>query len=163
MEEVISMAKPAKNFSALIVLALTAYLPMVQPASALSAEIAKKCRAMAIEANPSPKLGSKVSGADKAQRDYFRECIAQGGNTEKSIGGAGGAATGQKSNTGTGMGGTATSGTGVRTGKGPLSQPIPPATSTTNPQQNPQQNPQRPQNTPGPAQTNPPQEPFGSR
>jgi hypothetical protein len=74
-----------------------------------------------------------------------------------------GAANSQKSNTGTGMGGTATSGTGVRTGKGPLSQPIPPATSTTNPQQNPQQNPQRPQNTPGPAQTNPPQEPFGSR
>jgi hypothetical protein len=70
-----------------------------------------------------------------------------------------GAATSQKPNTGTGMGGTATSGTGVRTGKGPLSQPIPPATSTTNPQQN----PQRPQNTPGPAQTNPPQEPFGSR
>jgi hypothetical protein len=62
-----------------------------------------------------------------------------------------------------GMGGTATSGTGVRTGKGPLSKPIPPATSTTNPQQNLQQSPQRPQSTPGPAQTNPPQEPFGSR
>jgi hypothetical protein len=163
MEEVVSMAKPAKNFSALIVLALTAYLPMVLPASALSAEIAKKCRAMAIKANPSPKLGSKASGADKAQRDYFRECIANGGKTEKSIGDAGGAATGQKSNTGTGMGGTATSGTGVRTGKGSLSQPIPPAVSTTNPQQNPQQNLQRPQNMQGPAQTNPPQEPFGSR
>jgi hypothetical protein len=163
MEEVVSMAKPAKNFSALIVLALTAYLPMAQPASALSAEIAKECRAMAIKANPNPKPGSKASGADKAQRDYFRECIAKGDKTEKNIGGAGGAATSQKPNTGTGMGGTATSGTGVRTGKGPLSQPIPPATSTTNPQQNPQQNPQRPQNTPGPAQTNPPQEPFGSR
>jgi hypothetical protein len=75
----------------------------------------------------------------------------------------GGAANSQKLNTDTGMGGTATSGTGVRTGKGPLSKPIPPATSTTNPQQNLQQNPQRPQNTPGTAQTNPPQEPFGSR
>jgi len=64
-----------------------------------------------------------------------------------------------RSDTRTGMGGTATSGTGVRTGQGPLSQPIPPATSTTNPQQN----PQRPQNTQGPAQTNPPQQPFGSR
>src|SRR5665647_2607265 len=52
---------------------------------------------------------------------------------------------------GTGMGGTATTGTGVKTGKGPLSQPIAPATSTTNPQQ---QNPQRPQNMQGPAQTN---------
>jgi hypothetical protein len=35
MEEVVSMAKPAKNFSALIVLALTAYLPMaVRPEGA---------------------------------------------------------------------------------------------------------------------------------
>jgi hypothetical protein len=74
-------------------------------------------------------------------------------------GDTGGAATSQKSNTGAGMGGTATSGTGVRTGKGSLSQPIPPATSTTNPQQN----PQRPQNTQSPAQTNPSQQPFGSR
>jgi hypothetical protein len=64
---------------------------------------------------------------------------------------------------GTGKGGTATSGTGVSTGQGPLSQPIPPATSTTNPHQNSQQNPQRPQNTLGPAQTNPSQQPFGSR
>jgi hypothetical protein len=71
----------------------------------------------------------------------------------------GGGAISQNSNSGTGMGGTATSGTGVRTGQGPLSQPIPPATSTTNPQQN----SQRPQNTQGPALTNPPQQPFGSR
>jgi hypothetical protein len=74
-------------------------------------------------------------------------------------GDTGGATTSQNSNTGTGVGGTATSGTGVKTGQGPLSKPIPPATSTTNPQQN----SQRPQNTQGPAQTNPPQQPFGSR
>src|SRR5664280_627102 len=74
-------------------------------------------------------------------------------------GDTGGAATSQKTDTGTGRGGTATSGTGVSTGQGPLSQPIPPATSTTNPQHD----PQRPQNTQGPAQTNPPQQPFGSR
>ena len=75
------------------------------------------------------------------------------------VGDAGSAATSQKSSTGTGMGGTATSGTGVRTGQGPLSKPIPPATSTTNSQRD----PQRPQNTQGPAQTNPPEQPFGSR
>lgn len=57
------------------------------------------------------------------------------------------------------MGGTATTATGVRTGQGPLSQPIPPAVSTVNPQQN----PQRPLGTWGPVQTNPPQQPFGSR
>lgn len=71
----------------------------------------------------------------------------------------GGAATSKKSDTGTGMGGSATSGTGARTGHGPLSQPIPPATSTLNPQQD----PNRPQSRRGPAQTNPSPQPFGSR
>jgi hypothetical protein len=60
-------------------------------------------------------------------------------------------------------GGTANSGTGVTTGVGPLNQPIAPATSVANPRQNVQQNMQRPQNIPGPAQTNPGQNPFGSR
>lgn len=50
-------------------------------------------------------------------------------------------------------------GTAVKTGRGPLSQPIPPAVSATNPQQN----PQRPLNTWGPQQTNPPPQPFGSQ
>ena len=57
------------------------------------------------------------------------------------------------------VGGTASSGTGVRTGHGPILQPIPPATSTLNPQQN----PNRPQGAPGPALTYPSPQPFGSR
>ena len=56
-----------------------------------------------------------------------------------------------------------TSGAPVTTGVGPLSQPIPPAASTANPRQNFQQGAQRPQNYGGPVQTNPPQQPFGSR
>jgi hypothetical protein len=59
----------------------------------------------------------------------------------------------------TGSGGS----TGVRTGRGPLTQPIPPATSLANPRQN-YYYPQtlnRPQNYGGPAVTNPPQYPFG--
>jgi len=59
-------------------------------------------------------------------------------------------------------GGTASSGTGVTTGVGPLNQPVTPAPSTANPRQNMQQNIQRPQNMPGPVQTNPGQNPFGS-
>ena len=55
--------------------------------------------------------------------------------------------------------GPAASGTGVRTGQGPLTKPIPPAVSTMNPPHN----PQLPQNMRGPVHTNPPQEPFGSR
>jgi hypothetical protein len=53
-------------------------------------------------------------------------------------------------------------GTGVRTGQGPLSQPVPPATSLSNPQQNYYNG--RTHGGPyygGPAQTNPPQNPFG--
>ena len=61
------------------------------------------------------------------------------------------------------VGGTATTRGGVKTGKGPLTQPIPPAVSTTNPNQNLQQVPLRPQNIPGPALTNPSPQPFGSR
>jgi hypothetical protein len=63
-----------------------------------------------------------------------------------------------------GYGGTYSTGggTGVRTGQGPLSQPIPPATSLANPRQN-YYNGQI-NGGPyygGPAQTNPPQNPFG--
>ena len=76
------MTKLATRFSMLIVLALTAYLPTAQPASAISAELAKKCRAMAIKAYPTPTPGSKLTGAEKAQRDYFRECVAKGGKME---------------------------------------------------------------------------------
>jgi len=58
-----------------------------------------------------------------------------------------------------GVRGTAGGRTGVKTGQGPLTQPIPPATSTANPPQN----PQRPSGVRGPAQTNPSSYPFGTR
>jgi hypothetical protein len=76
------MAQLAKSFSTLIVLALTAYLPTVQPASAISAELAKKCRLMAIKAHPTAMAGTKATGVEKAQRDYFRECVAKDGKME---------------------------------------------------------------------------------
>jgi hypothetical protein len=71
---------------------------------------------------------------------------------------SGSTTTGQNSNSG-----SESRGTGVKTGRGPLSQPIPPAVSTTNPGQNLQQSPQRPVSSPGPATTNPSQQPFGTR
>src|SRR5262249_34245855 len=54
-------------------------------------------------------------------------------------------------------------GSGVPTGRGPMSQPIPPAVSTFNRGQNLQQDPYRPQNQRGPALTNPSQYPFGAQ
>jgi hypothetical protein len=76
------MATLAKSFITLIVLALTAYLSMAQPASAISVELAKKCRAMAAKAHPTQIAGTKSTGAEKAQRDYFRECVAKDGKME---------------------------------------------------------------------------------
>jgi len=71
---------------------------------------------------------------------------------------------GTSSNCNRNAGGATNTNCGVRTGHGPLTQPIPPAVSTINSQNN--QNPQgiqRSQNLPGPAQTNLPQQPFGTR
>jgi len=60
------------------------------------------------------------------------------------------------------LGGTASSGTGVPTGQGPLSQPVPPAASSLNfQQQNLTGNTQRAQGVNGPVQTPPQQQPFG--
>ena len=149
------MVKMANKIRAFIILVVPAYLLYAQPASAIGVELAKKCRELAIIAHPTPTAGSKATGAEKAQRDYYQACIAKGIASEHAQGG--------DNTSGSEKGGSAATGTGVKTGHGPLSQPIPPAVSTTNPRQNLEQNPQRPQNMQGPAQTNPPQEPFGSR
>ena len=76
------MTKLAKN-SFVVGLALAAYLPTTYPSSAISADLAKKCRAMAVKAHPSPLAGSKANGAEKAQRDYFQACVAKGGEMDK--------------------------------------------------------------------------------
>jgi hypothetical protein len=47
----------------------------------VSAEIAKKCREMAVKAYPTQPAGSSPYAA--AQREYFRQCIAKGGNMDK--------------------------------------------------------------------------------
>ncbi len=76
------MAKLAKSSFVLMILAFATYLPMTNPSSAISADLAKKCRAMAIKAHPRPPPGSKVSGAEKAERDYFQACIVKGGKMD---------------------------------------------------------------------------------
>ena len=43
-----------------------------------SAEPAKKCRALAIKAHPTERAGSRAYA--QAQRGYFQDCIAKGGN-----------------------------------------------------------------------------------
>jgi hypothetical protein len=52
-----------------------------QRAQQVSAELAKKCREMAVKAHPPQPAGTSPYAA--AQRDYFRECVAKGGNMDK--------------------------------------------------------------------------------
>jgi hypothetical protein len=54
-------------------------LATVQPASAITADLAKKCRELAVKAHPPVVAGSKA-GSAQAERDFFRTCVAQGGN-----------------------------------------------------------------------------------
>lgn len=71
------MRKLAQNISVAIVFAVAADLLTAQPASAISAGLARKCRESAIKAHPTPKAGSKTNATNKAQRDYFQACIAK--------------------------------------------------------------------------------------
>jgi hypothetical protein len=66
--------------SAPAVLAETAPPDRSKTAGPISAELAKKCRALAIKAHPTKPAGSKNGAYAQAQRDYFQDCIAKGGN-----------------------------------------------------------------------------------
>jgi hypothetical protein len=62
------------------VLAETAPPNRPKTAGPISAELAKKCRALAIKAHPTKPAGSKNGAYAQAQRDYFQDCITKGGN-----------------------------------------------------------------------------------
>jgi hypothetical protein len=49
-------------------------------APAISLELAKKCRAMALQAHPYRLPGEKGPGSATAERDYYNKCVASGGN-----------------------------------------------------------------------------------
>jgi hypothetical protein len=68
---------------ALILSATAAPAEPAQPdrantAGPISADLAKKCRELAIKAHPTERAGSTPYA--QAQRDYFQECIAKRGN-----------------------------------------------------------------------------------
>jgi hypothetical protein len=50
-----------------------------RPAGAITVELAKKCRAMALKAHPY-KMPGEGPGSAAAERDYFNDCVARGGN-----------------------------------------------------------------------------------
>jgi hypothetical protein len=54
---------------------------VVSPASALTADVAKKCRELMVKAYPPLPAGS-VKGSSQAEREYFRACVAQDGKMD---------------------------------------------------------------------------------
>jgi len=62
------------------VLAETAPPARSKTTGPISAELAKKCRELMIKAHPTKRAGSKDGAYAQAQRDYFQDCIAKGGN-----------------------------------------------------------------------------------
>ncbi len=73
------MGSSKKCLAALIVAAL-AMGTGVNPAGAISVELAKKCRALALKAHPYKMPGEPGAGTGAAEREYFNECVAKGGN-----------------------------------------------------------------------------------
>jgi hypothetical protein len=53
-------------------------------AVAISAELAKTCRALAIKAHPTQPAGSRTASGE-AQRRYFQECVAKRGNMQNAV------------------------------------------------------------------------------
>jgi hypothetical protein len=70
---------------ALALFALLALLTL-HPATAITAELAKKCDALVATAFPPRQLGNPAAGNakgnSKAQRDYYRQCVAKDGKMD---------------------------------------------------------------------------------
>src|SRR3974390_2413248 len=76
------MMQQPKSFVTLIVLALMAHLITPTASLAITAELARKCRLMAIQAHPTPLPGLKNTGVAAAQRNYFNDCVAHEGKMD---------------------------------------------------------------------------------
>ena len=57
-----------------------AFASTATPAHAISAELAKKCRELAIKAHPPAPVGTPYAAAE---RQYYLDCIAKGGKVEE--------------------------------------------------------------------------------
>jgi hypothetical protein len=75
-----------KSGSGLAALVCIGVGSMTGSASAVTVEVAKKCEALTIKAYPPRVAGNPAAGSAKgtgaAERSYFRECVANGGNME---------------------------------------------------------------------------------
>ena len=70
-----------------------------QPANAISVELAKKCRDLAVKAHPYELPGEKA-GSAAAERNYFSQCVSRNGNMPADTSGAQPDSNGSPSNSG---------------------------------------------------------------
>jgi len=75
------MTHSAKSIVMAAAVAAACSLSMIPSASAVSADLARKCRDLAIKAYPPAVAGSR-SGTAEAERDFYRACVAKGGNIQ---------------------------------------------------------------------------------
>ena len=70
-------------------LACIAVGSMAESASAVTAQLAKKCQALTAKAFPPRVPGNPAAGSAKgtgqSQRDYFNKCVANGGNMDDDV------------------------------------------------------------------------------
>jgi hypothetical protein len=80
------MATKVKFWSTLVALLYIVVGPMTDRASAVTVEVAKKCNALTAKAFPPRVVGNPAAGSAKGtgkdERDYYRKCVANGGNMD---------------------------------------------------------------------------------
>jgi hypothetical protein len=76
-----------KSWSALAALLCVAVWSMTDSASAVTAEVAKKCNALTAKAFPPREVGNPAAGSAKgtgrAELAYHRNCVANDGNMDE--------------------------------------------------------------------------------
>jgi hypothetical protein len=72
------MARILKGVGLSAAITLLVLTSVAAPASAITVELAKKCRDMAIKAHP-PALPGTKKGSAQAEREFYRSCLSNGG------------------------------------------------------------------------------------
>jgi hypothetical protein len=79
------MVANVKFWGILVAMSCVVFGQMTDRSSAVTAEVAKKCNALAAKAFPPRQVGNPaagVIGGGKARQEYYRKCIENGGNMD---------------------------------------------------------------------------------
>ena len=81
------MAVSVRFCTTLLVLLCLLVGPMLDKASAITVEVAKKCHALTAKAFPPRVVGNPAAGSAKGSgkdiQDYYGKCVANGGNMDE--------------------------------------------------------------------------------